>query len=133
MPEQNRVLTCLLMKILKNSIYGGHLWFQNPRTPATRVGTGEISQIFCGISWRHDLLVGPLGMLSGDRANDQITLTINKNGCAREEIYFLSIYTTLFILMSMFNVLTHLIKLIFYSGYQCMHCTVLLCVQYNVK
>ena len=42
---------------------------------------------------------------------------------AREEIYFLCICITLVILMSILNVLTHLIKLLFYSGYQCMHCT----------
>ena len=28
---------------------------------------------------------------------------------------------------------THLITLLLYSGHQCMHYTVMLCVQYNVK
>ena len=35
------------------------------------------------------------------------------------QIYFLCICTTLVILMSIFNALTHLITLILYSGHQC--------------
>ena len=36
-------------------------------------------------------------------------------------------------IMLILNVLTHLITLLLYSGHQCMHCMVLLYVQYNVK
>ena len=50
---------------------------------------------------------------------------LNKNGCACVEINFLCICTTFVILTSILNVLTYLIKLLFYSGYQFMHCTVL--------
>ena len=41
-------------------------------------------------------------------------------------VYFLCICTTLVILMLILNVLTQCINLLFYSGYQLMHCTVLL-------
>ena len=47
----------------------------------------------------------------------------NKNGCAREEIYFLCICTILVILTLILNALTH-----FYIA-----CCVLLCMQYNVN
>ena len=46
-------------------------------------------------------------------------------------IFFVCV--TLVILMLTLNALTHLITLLLYSGHQCMHCMVLLCVQYKVK
>ena len=35
--------------------------------------------------------------------------------------------------MLILNALTHLITLLLYTGHQCVHFMVLLCVQYNVK
>ena len=52
----------------------------------------------------------------------------NKNGCARKVNYFLCICR-----LVVLNALTRLITLILYSGHQFLHCTVLLCVKYNLK
>ena len=60
-------------------------------------------------------------------------LLINNNGCARKEIHFLCICITLVILISILMAFTHLITMLLYTGHQFMHCTVLLCVRYNVK
>ena len=48
-------------------------------------------------------------------------LLVNKNGCARIEIYFLCICITSVILMKDLNAFTHLITFLLYAGHQIMH------------
>ena len=105
--------------------------FQTPRTPAFRVASGEISQLsFMRFTEARPLFVSPTR--NSERRPRFSEANKYKNGCARKEINFLCICNTLVILMSIFNALTHLITLLLHSGHQFMHCTVLLCVQYNV-
>ena len=100
----------------------------NARLPSQK---SKIYQLSCAISRRHaPFFSSSLGILRVDESSDD---ALNKNGCACEEIYFLCICTMLVILTSILSALTHLVTLLLYSGHQFMHCTVLLCMQYNVK
>ena len=82
---------------------------------------GILPAFLLHFSEAHPLLVAPPRNSENSEFRAQWWL---KNGCAREEICFLCIY---------FLMLLHTITLLLYSGHQCMHCTVLMCVQYNVK
>jgi hypothetical protein len=51
----------------------------------------------------------------------QNVLLVNKNGCARIEIYFLCICITSVVLMKVLNAFTHLITFLLYARHQRMH------------
>ena len=108
--------------------------FQMPHTPLARVASGKISQLSWQFTKARPLLFGP--NRNSESISSSVKLTVrldNKNGYARKENDFLCICTTLVILRSIFKCSNTLDYIATLFRHQFMHCTVLLCIQYNIK
>jgi hypothetical protein len=87
-------------------------WLTSDPWWAIDVDKSKISQLSCGISRRHTPFLS--SSFENLRVDREQWWRFQQNGCAREEIYFLCICTTLVILMSILNAC--IATLLLYSG-----------------